>query len=468
MVHAGRSNGRNSAARSRPLHRPLDHRRCRASPRAAGRIQRYLRSLNIWFWALVGLPTLVAGVYYFAIASDLYLSEAKFIVRSPKQVQTNTIGALLQSTGLGRAVDDTAVVQDSAPPIDLPASKWEPSTCSTGRPYARRSRDSARRGCTCAGAAHVRTLMGAVEPTFAINVRGTHHLVEGLREAGVRRARPHTRFGNGLRPIERAHPRGSSNDPGQSVPGSASSPRSLSVRGTTEDRRSSSRARSTTSAPGRIPRSPRQALPNALPTSRQAAGRLRSPSAISNPVATSPMSAIPCARVSAHRGTRDGRPRVQRLHRPSCLDSQPRWTCCWRVRAYRSRSPSIRRGTDQRTCPCSSAPPTGFRGAWMDRRHPPRTDAGRSAGVLAPRAMSRTARNLAGWSGHRRAHAFCHLAPSRAPGHESRRSRRSRTFSMWRLAWIAHALATDPRHLFDANIFHPAKGIARLLRRHAG
>src|SRR6202047_169245 len=82
-------------------------------PRAAGRIQRYLRSLNIWFWALVGLPTLVAGVYYFAIASDLYLSEAKFIVRSPKQVQTNTIGALLQSTGLAtRATDDTELLQD--------------------------------------------------------------------------------------------------------------------------------------------------------------------------------------------------------------------------------------------------------------------------------------------------------------------------------------------------------------------
>jgi hypothetical protein len=29
-------------------------------------------------------------------------------------------------------------------------------------------------------------------------------------------------------------------------------------------------------------------------------------------------------------------------------------------------------------------------------------------------------------------------------------------FSMWRLAWVAHALRTDPRHLFDANIFHPA------------
>src|SRR5947208_3067271 len=31
-------------------------------------------------------------------------------------------------------------------------------------------------------------------------------------------------------------------------------------------------------------------------------------------------------------------------------------------------------------------------------------------------------------------------------------------FSMWRLAWIAHALRTDPRHLFDANIFWPEAG----------
>ncbi len=29
-------------------------------------------------------------------------------------------------------------------------------------------------------------------------------------------------------------------------------------------------------------------------------------------------------------------------------------------------------------------------------------------------------------------------------------------FSMWRLAWVAHQLPVDPRHLFDANIFHPA------------
>jgi hypothetical protein len=31
-------------------------------------------------------------------------------------------------------------------------------------------------------------------------------------------------------------------------------------------------------------------------------------------------------------------------------------------------------------------------------------------------------------------------------------------FSIWRLSWVAHALQTDPRHLFDANIFHPESG----------
>jgi len=28
-------------------------------------------------------------------------------------------------------------------------------------------------------------------------------------------------------------------------------------------------------------------------------------------------------------------------------------------------------------------------------------------------------------------------------------------FSMWRLSWFAHALQTDPRHLFDGNIYYP-------------
>jgi hypothetical protein len=44
--------------------------------------------------------------------------------------------------------------------------------------------------------------------------------------------------------------------------------------------------------------------------------------------------------------------------------------------------------------------------------------------------------------------AALHLG-TRVPGHDDP------LFSMWRLAWIAHALPHDPRHLFDANIFYP-------------
>ena len=31
-------------------------------------------------------------------------------------------------------------------------------------------------------------------------------------------------------------------------------------------------------------------------------------------------------------------------------------------------------------------------------------------------------------------------------------------FSIWNVAWVAHALATDPVHVFDANIFYPHRG----------
>src|SRR5205823_1290394 len=30
-------------------------------------------------------------------------------------------------------------------------------------------------------------------------------------------------------------------------------------------------------------------------------------------------------------------------------------------------------------------------------------------------------------------------------------------FSIWRIAWIAHQLPRDPRHLFDANAFYPER-----------
>jgi capsular polysaccharide transport system permease protein len=85
-----------------------------ASPAAvsAGRLAQLFRALNLWFWAIVGLPTLIAGVYFFGIAANLYMSETEFVVRSPKSAQVNPVTAFLHSAGLSRSSDDSAVVAD--------------------------------------------------------------------------------------------------------------------------------------------------------------------------------------------------------------------------------------------------------------------------------------------------------------------------------------------------------------------
>ncbi|HEX3860102.1 MAG TPA: hypothetical protein VHY35_00235 [Stellaceae bacterium] len=83
-----------------------------ARPHIGIRIGTFFASLNIWFWALVGLPTLLAGVYFFGIASDLYLSEVKFVVRGPSKTPTSVISAMLSSTAGSAATEDTFAVHE--------------------------------------------------------------------------------------------------------------------------------------------------------------------------------------------------------------------------------------------------------------------------------------------------------------------------------------------------------------------
>ena len=64
------------------------------------------------FLLLVMLPTLIAGIYYFVIASSQYASDAKFLVRSSDQQQVGGLGALLQTTGFGAAPEETYSVLD--------------------------------------------------------------------------------------------------------------------------------------------------------------------------------------------------------------------------------------------------------------------------------------------------------------------------------------------------------------------
>jgi capsular polysaccharide transport system permease protein len=83
-----------------------------AGSRTATFIRKVIGAVNLWFWAIVGVPTLVAGVFYFGIAADLYLSEAKFTVHGPVRAPTSAVSAALESTGLARAADDAFAVQE--------------------------------------------------------------------------------------------------------------------------------------------------------------------------------------------------------------------------------------------------------------------------------------------------------------------------------------------------------------------
>jgi GDP-4-dehydro-6-deoxy-D-mannose reductase len=73
-----------------------------------------------------------------------------------------------------------------AAPLDLPGVRWE-AVDLLNRDHVRQALEAAAPAYVynCAGAAHVGRSWENVESTFAINVRGTHNLIDGLRDAGV-------------------------------------------------------------------------------------------------------------------------------------------------------------------------------------------------------------------------------------------------------------------------------------------
>lgn len=62
------------------------------------------------FIMIVALPTAAGGLYYSLIASDLYVTEAKFIVNGVNGRQGGGVDALFRTFGLSRAEDDAFAV----------------------------------------------------------------------------------------------------------------------------------------------------------------------------------------------------------------------------------------------------------------------------------------------------------------------------------------------------------------------
>ncbi len=65
------------------------------------------------FLLTVALPTLLAALYFIFLASDIYVSESRFVVRAPNQQSTGALGSVLQGTSMGsfgRAQDDVYTI----------------------------------------------------------------------------------------------------------------------------------------------------------------------------------------------------------------------------------------------------------------------------------------------------------------------------------------------------------------------
>lgn len=81
-------------------------------PARPSRLQRLRRRFDAIFIVTVLIPTVLAALYFGIIASNVYISESRFVVRSPQRPSQGGLGALLQGTVFSRSQDDTYSVHD--------------------------------------------------------------------------------------------------------------------------------------------------------------------------------------------------------------------------------------------------------------------------------------------------------------------------------------------------------------------
>ena len=70
------------------------------------------RKPPLGFLLVVAMPTLLAAIYVFLIATPRYVSEARFIVRAPSQPMPSGLGAALSSVGISSGPTDAFAVHE--------------------------------------------------------------------------------------------------------------------------------------------------------------------------------------------------------------------------------------------------------------------------------------------------------------------------------------------------------------------
>ncbi len=73
---------------------------------------RIVKRLNVLFLVTVMVPTLFATLYFGFFASDVYISQSQFVVRSPDKPAATGLGSLLKSVGFSNAGDEMFATQD--------------------------------------------------------------------------------------------------------------------------------------------------------------------------------------------------------------------------------------------------------------------------------------------------------------------------------------------------------------------
>jgi capsular polysaccharide transport system permease protein len=85
----------------------------KATPLTWGQaLRKRVSRVNGLFLLTVVIPTIISVIYFGFITSDVYISESRFVVRSPQRQAPTGIGALLQGAGFSRSQDDTYTVHD--------------------------------------------------------------------------------------------------------------------------------------------------------------------------------------------------------------------------------------------------------------------------------------------------------------------------------------------------------------------
>lgn len=100
-------------SRMDPIAEPLDlDQAAQPEEQARPSLLARLRRLDPLFAALVIVPTMLASLYFGVLASDVYVSESRFIVRSPSKPNLSPLGVVLSGGSIVGASEESKAVSE--------------------------------------------------------------------------------------------------------------------------------------------------------------------------------------------------------------------------------------------------------------------------------------------------------------------------------------------------------------------